>query len=61
MRSSFGHMGDVFEGIREIYDSLPETAEQRKMLKELARKLADTYGEEANLYGFWEDFDSPST
>ena len=54
-------MGDVFEGIREIYDSLPKTAEQRKMLKELAAKLAAMEGEWANLEGYWEDFDSPST
>ncbi len=61
MRSQFGHMGDVFEGIREIYDSLPKTAKQRKMLKELAAKLADMEGEWANLDGYWEDFGSPST
>lgn len=61
MRSQFGHMGDVFEGIREIYDSLPKAAEQRKMLKELAAKLADMEGEWANLDGYWEDFGSPST
>lgn len=61
MRSQFGHMGDVFEGIREIYDSLPKKAKQREMLKELAAKLADLEGEWANLEGYWEDFDSPST
>lgn len=56
MRSSFGHMGDVFEGIREIYNSLPEKAEQRIKLMELSEKLADMEGEWENLYGYWGDF-----
>lgn len=56
MRSKFGHMGDVFEGIWEIYNSLPEKAEQRIKLMELAEKLADMEGEWENLCGYWGDF-----
>jgi hypothetical protein len=55
MRSSFGHMGDAFEGLREIYESLPENAEQRKMLRELAGKLAELTGEEENMVFYWPD------
>ncbi len=56
MRSQFGHMGDVFEGIREIYNSLPEKAEQRIKLMELAEKLADLTGEFPNLQASFGDF-----
>jgi hypothetical protein len=56
MRSSFGHMGDAFEGIKEIYDSLPKTSKQRNMLMELAEKMAGMEGEWANLQGYWPDF-----
>lgn len=56
MRSQFGHMGDVFEGIREIYDSLPKTAEQRILLLEVAEKLADLTGEFSNLHACFGDF-----
>lgn len=49
-------MGDVFEGIKEIYDSLPAKSSQRNSLMELAEKVADMEGEWANLQGYWPDF-----
>ena len=55
MRSSFGHMGDAFEGIREIYDSLPAKAKQRKMLIELAEKIADLECQHGNLLEYMGD------
>lgn len=55
MKNQFGHSGDVFEGIREIHDSLSKKAKQQKMLKELAVKLAALEGEWSNLEGLWPE------
>lgn len=71
MRSQFGHMGDVFQELKEIYDSLPRSSTHRKKIKDFTKKLASFRGEWPNLdavwpeavdlEGYWEDFDSPST
>lgn len=55
MRSRFGHPGDIIEGIREIYDSLPEDSNQRGKVKELALKVTDYEGSWENLEGFWPE------
>jgi len=47
--------GDFFKELRKIYDSLPESADQREMLRELARGLADLDGEWPNLLAYWPD------
>jgi len=55
MSLQFGNKGDVFKALREIHDSLPEFADQREMLEELARGLADLDGEWPNLLAYWPD------
>lgn len=57
MRSQFGHFGDAVEGLREIFDGTKEK-ETRRRIVELTRKLVDLYGEDANLLGFWPDFEA---
>ncbi len=57
MRSSFGHFGDAVEGLREIYEGTKEP-HTRRLLIELTRKLADLHGDEANLRGFWPEFET---
>ena len=55
MRSQFGHMGDAFESIREIYESLPQKSSQRSVIKKFAFKLAELSGEWENLEAYWPE------
>jgi len=55
MKENFGNFGDVFEAIRETYDSLPKSARQRKGLKEIAVKIAAFRGEWPNLEAYWPE------
>ena len=57
MRLTFGHFGDAVEGLREIYEGTKERATRQRVI-ELTRKLTDLQGEEANLRGFWPDFET---
>lgn len=57
MRSTFGHMGDAVEGLREIYAGTRERATRRRILQ-LTRELVELYGEHANLRGFWPEFEA---
>jgi hypothetical protein len=56
MKDRYGHMGDVFDDIKEIYSSLPVKAKQRIQLLEVAEKLADMSGEFSNLQASFGDF-----
>lgn len=56
MKERYGHMGDVFDDIKEIYSSLPVKAKQRIQLLEVAEKLADMSGEFSNLQASFGDF-----
>ena len=55
MRSSFGHIGDAFEGIREIYDRLRPGSDESNMLVELAVKLAELEADTENLRYYMGD------
>ena len=57
MRSSFGHFGDAVEGLREIYQGTKETQTRRQLI-ELTRKLVNLLAEDANLKGFWPEFET---
>lgn len=56
MKERYGHMGDFFDDIKEIYSSLPVKAKQRIQLLEVAEKLADMSGEFSNLQASFGDF-----
>lgn len=49
-------MGDFFDDLKEIYNSLPVKARQRILLLEVAEKLADLTGEFSNLQASFGDF-----
>lgn len=49
-------MGDFFDDLKEIYNSLPVKAKQRILLLEVAEKLADLTGEFSNLQASFGDF-----
>ena len=49
-------MGDFFDDLKEIYNSLPVKARQRILLLEVAEKLADLTGEFSNLHASFGDF-----
>jgi hypothetical protein len=54
-RSQFGHMGDAFEEIEQIYNALPRNSRQRSDLKNFAVKLANLNGDWHNLEAYWPD------
>lgn len=56
MKERYGHMGDFFDDLKEIYNSLPVKARQRILLLEVAEKLADLTGEFSNLQASFGDF-----
>lgn len=55
MRSSFGHNGDMYEAMSEIYHSLPEKSPQREMLVELAQKACLLNGDYPNLEAYFPE------
>ncbi len=56
MRSTFGHLGDAIEGLREIYEGTRERETKRRII-ELTRKLVDLQEDYENLRGFWPEFE----
>lgn len=55
MKDYFDHFGDVFQELKEIYDSLPRSSTQRKKIKEFTKKLASFRGEWPNLDAVWPE------
>ena len=55
MRSNFGHNGDMYEAMSEIWHSLPEKSPQRGQLEELAYKSAKLHGDWENLEEYFPE------
>jgi hypothetical protein len=55
MKSYFSHIGEAFEEIKQIYDSLPRSSSQKPLLKQFALKLASFNGEWQNLAAIWPE------
>ncbi len=53
MKPFFSHIGEAFEEIKKIYDALPQSCNQRIVLKTFAVKLAALNGEWQNLEFYW--------
>lgn len=55
MKEQFGHFGDVFQALKEIYDSLPKNVSQRTTVKDFTLRLASFRGEWPNLDANWPE------
>lgn len=54
-KNYFNHMGEAFEEMKRIYDSLPKSSKNRAMIRSFTVKLAALHGEWQNLEAYWPE------